>query len=122
MSNEERKLNRIIDEKNQEIARLRRENRELMERLTDTVKENEELKYENFNLKQEKMIDKSSCKPLNNFYDYYDCIPKSKIREKIEQLENKREQLGIFKKGIYVSGIYKISLIIAAYKKLLEEE
>lgn len=44
MSNEERKLNRIIDEKNQEIARLRRENRELMERLTDTVKEKDKYK------------------------------------------------------------------------------
>ena len=49
-------------------------------------------------------------------------ISKDKIREQIEQLENKREQLGIFKSGIYSSGIYKISLIIAAYKKLLEEE
>lgn len=48
-------------------------------------KENEDLKYENLNLKEERMIDNSSCKPLNNFYDYYDCIPKDKIKGKIKE-------------------------------------
>ena len=50
-------------------------------------KEIEELKQQNFNFVQEKMINKNSTQPLSNFYDYYDVIPKTKIEEKIEDLK-----------------------------------
>lgn len=50
-------------------------------------KEIEELKQQNINLVQEKMINKNSTQPLSNFYDYYDVIPKSKIKEKIKEYD-----------------------------------
>ena len=49
-------------------------------------------------------------------------ISKDKIREKIKDLENEREQLRIDKKVTWDSQIYKIDLKISAYRELLEEE
>lgn len=48
----------------------------------------EQLEKENFELKQREIIHKLEVKPKDNFYEYYDFIPKSVIRDKIEELEN----------------------------------
>ena len=106
------KLQKEIEEKTtiilvgaEKVKSLEKENEEYKKRLTPTPEHPVPVEYQ-----------------ASVFVDKRNYIPKDKIREKIKQLENKREQLGIFKSGIYVNGIYKISLIIAAYKKLLEEE
>ena len=90
---------------------LRKETKVALNLIEKLKKENEELKYENLNLKEERMIDNSSCKPLNNFYDYYDCIPKDKIRERIDTF---------FDNLIYVKD--KDELKEALKEELLEED
>lgn len=48
----------------------------------------EQLEKENFELKQREIIHKLEVKPKDNFYEYYDFIPKSVIREELRTLKN----------------------------------
>lgn len=86
-------------------------------------KENEELINENLNLKEEKMTDKSSCKPLNNFYDYYDYIPKNKIREKLNQEYEEYTNLMKTQQSVETKNIwtYQHNAIRGILEELLEE-
>lgn len=49
-------------------------------------------------------------------------IPKQKIKEKIEELKNEKEQLRIDKNVIWDSQIYKLDLKIQVLQELLQEE
>ena len=55
--------------------------------------------------------------------DYVDenYIPKQKIKDKIEELRNEKEQLRIEKGVLWDSGIYKIDLKIEILEELLQE-
>lgn len=53
--------------------------------------------------------------------DLIDSIPKQKIKDKIEELKNEKEQLRIDKNVIWDSQIYKIDLKIQVLQELLQE-
>ena len=53
--------------------------------------------------------------------DLTDSIPKQKIKEKIEELKNEKEQLRIDKNVTWDSQIYKLDLKIQVLQKLLQE-
>ena len=53
---------------------------------------------------------------------YKNYIPKQKIKEKIEELKNEKEQLRIDKNVTWDSQIYKIDLKIQVLQELLQEE
>lgn len=54
--------------------------------------------------------------------EYIDSIPKQKIKDKIEELKNEKEQLRIDKNVTWDSQIYKIDLKIQVLQELLQEE
>lgn len=53
---------------------------------------------------------------------YKNFIPKQKIKEKIEELKNEKEQLRIDKNVTWDSQIYKLDLKIQVLQELLQEE
>ena len=53
---------------------------------------------------------------------YKNFIPKQKIKDKIEELKNEKEQLRIDKNVTWDSQIYKIDLKIQVLQELLQEE
>lgn len=53
---------------------------------------------------------------------YKNYIPKQKIKEKIEELKNEKEQLRIDKNVTWDSQIYKLDLKIQVLQELLQEE
>ena len=54
--------------------------------------------------------------------EYIDSIPKQKIKDKIEELKNEKEQLRIDKNVTWDSQIYKLDLKIQVLQELLQEE
>lgn len=61
-------------------------------------------------------MNKSYKEFMNNF------IPKQKIKDKIEELKNEKEQLRIDKNVTWDSQIYKLDLKIQVLQELLQEE
>lgn len=78
---------------------------EVIDAIETLISENKELKEENFNLKQKQIIDKCSIPRQDNFYDYYNFIPKSKVEEKIEEINkemlNEENSLELFNRKRY---------------------
>ena len=74
----------------QELKEIEQSHRQENGELRKQVKELEE---RNINLIQEKMINDNSVEPLPNFYDYYDVIPVSLVKEKIEEINKVDENL-----------------------------
>lgn len=76
-----------------------------------------------------KELDKENDELLKDLYsanciiaDLTDSIPKQKIKEKIEELKNEKEQLRIDKNVTWDSQIYKLDLKIQVLQELLQEE
>ena len=98
-------ISNVLAEREQDkkrIKQLEKENGELRER----VKELEEDLYNTNKIVEE----------------YIDSIPKQKIKDKIEELKNEKEQLRIDKNVTWDSQIYKIDLKIQVLQELLQEE
>ena len=98
-------ISNVLAEREQDkkrIKQLEKENGELRER----VKELEEDLYS-----ANKIVE-----------EYIDSIPKQKIKDKIEELKNEKEQLRIDKNVTWDSQIYKIDLKIQVLQELLQEE
>lgn len=98
-------ISNVLAEREQDkkrIKQLEKENGELRER----VKELEEDLYS-----ANKIVE-----------EYIDSIPKQKIKEKIEELKNEKEQLRIDKNVTWDSQIYKLDLKIQVLQELLQEE
>ena len=97
-------ISNVLAEREQDkkrIKQLEKENGELRER----VKELEEDLYS-----ANKIVE-----------EYIDSIPKQKIKEKIEELKNEKEQLRIDKNVTWDSQIYKLDLKIQVLQELLQE-
>lgn len=98
-------ISNVLAEREQDkkrIKQLEKENGELRER----VKELEEDLYS-----ANKIVE-----------EYIDSIPKQKIKDKIEELKNEKEQLRIDKNVTWDSQIYKLDLKIQVLQELLQEE
>lgn len=84
------------------------------------IAENKELKEENFNLKQQKIIDKCSMPSQDNFYDYYNYIPKSKVEEEIDG--KFKEAKGLYERGVQPQAQYTMKLLRDLEQSLLGKE
>ena len=90
---------------------------------------NEEHKKLNGELRERvKELDTKNDELLKDLYsanciiaDLTDSIPKQKIKEKIEELKNEKEQLRIDKNVTWDSQIYKLDLKIRVLQELLQE-
>ena len=100
--------------------------------LTDYTRQkqiNEEHQKINGELREKvKELDTKNDELLKDLYsanciiaDLTDSIPKQKIKEKIEELKNEKEQLRIDKNVTWDSQIYKLDLKIQVLQKLLQE-
>ena len=107
MNEEHQKINGELREKVKELEKS-------IEKISESSSNNEELiekpnSGETFTVNQFDFIKK-------NF------IPKQKIKEKIEELKNEKEQLRIDKNVTWDSQIYKLDLKIQVLQELLQEE
>lgn len=102
----------------------------VLEEYTRQKQINEEHQKINGELREKvKELDTKNDELLKDLYsanciiaDLTDSIPKQKIKEKIEELKNEKEQLRIDKNVTWDSQIYKLDLKIQVLQELLQEE
>lgn len=97
-----------------EILRQKQTNEELTKKIKELEKENQRLKAK---IDVVNWQEKTAYQCLKEKY-----IPKQKIKEKIEELKNEKEQLRIDKNVTWDSQIYKLDLKIQVLQELLQEE